>query len=491
MFDPLRRFSRSVAWGVVATPALLVVAASPHRALPAEGASTPAHFAEVPADTLAVTYSGRISRIFQESCQGCHQPGAIAPMSFMTYDEIRPWAPIIREKVLIQEMPPYHYDVDVGIQRLRRDMRLTADEISTIVAWVDSGAPLGNPADMPAPKAWPDPAEWGFAAEFGPPDLIVPSDPFDVPARGQDIWTYPIVPTGITEERCIRAVETKPSVAGRSVAHHANSTFQIIDADGGTSSLGFLSEYALSKVGEIIPPDACRVAPANSYVSWDIHYFPNGTAIEGDQVEVGLWFYPDEVDTSQLYRQTLRNYVLQGGDFDIPPHGTLVTQGFFSWPTPVRLDSFQPHGHLRLTAKSLEIFYPENGRREMVSRVSNWNPGWHHSHIYESEVAPLIPRGAVVIVTAYYDNTANNPHNPDPDQWVGHGDRAVDEMSHAWLGITHLDDAGYERLVAARAAANPAGQGGGGRGGGAGGAGAGVGGRQGGPGGAGQGGGTP
>src|SRR5690606_39235167 len=199
-------------------------------------------------------------------------------------------------------------------------------------------------------------------------------------------------------------------------------------------------------------PDACRILPANSYVSWDIHYYPNGVAVEDDQVEVGIWLYPEDFDTSKLYRQTLRNYVLQGGDFDIPPHGTLITQGFFTWQTPVRIDSYQPHGHLRLRQHTLEILYPETGRREIISRISNWNPGWHHSHIYEDHVAPLVPKGAVVIITAYYDNTVNNPHNPDPDQWVGIGDRAADEMSHAWLAVTHLDQEGYERLLAERAA---------------------------------------
>jgi hypothetical protein len=115
----------------------------------------------------------------------------------------------------------------------------------------------------------------------------------------------------------------------------------------------------------------------------------------------------------------------------------------------VRIDSWQPHGHLRLVAKRLEVLYPD-GRRETLSMVSNWHPGWHHSHVYDEAVAPLLPAGSVLINTAWYDNTAKNPHNPDPDQWVGVGDRTTDEMSHAWIAVTTLDEAAYQRLRAQR-----------------------------------------
>ncbi|MQA89045.1 MAG: hypothetical protein GEU90_02240 [Gemmatimonas sp.] len=171
---------------------------------------------------------------------------------------------------------------------------------------------------------------------------------------------------------------------------------------------------------------------------------------------MGIWLYPEEFDEDSVYEQDLTLYFLQGGDYDIPPHGTLMTQGFHSFDSPVRIDSFQPHGHLRLKAMSLEAYYPETGRKEMLSMVSNWNPGWHLSHVYEDDVAPLLPKGAVMIITGWYDNTVGNPHNPDPDQWVGAGDRTADEMSHAWIAVTHLDDAGYDELLAQRESAEDA-----------------------------------
>src|SRR5690606_7792444 len=136
---------------------------------------------------------------------------------------------------------------------------------------------------------------------------------------------------GLTEDRCIRAIETKPSVKGRAVTHHANSTWRVEDANGRPGSGGRLSEYALGKLGEIIPADACRLAPANAQVSWDIHYYPAGEEVIDDQVEIGIWLYPEDFDPETLYRQTLTLYYLSGGDFDIPPHGKLMTQGFHSF----------------------------------------------------------------------------------------------------------------------------------------------------------------
>jgi mono/diheme cytochrome c family protein len=400
-------------------------------------------------DDEEITFARDVAPILQQNCQVCHQPGAIGPMSLMTYEEVRPWARVIKLRVEEREMPPYHYDVDVGIQELKHDGRLSDQQIQTISRWVDSGAPLGNPADMPPPVKWPDPGEYRLSTDLGQPDLIIKSDPFTVPASGQDLWWRPLVDSGLTSDRCIKAIEVKPSVPGRAVTHHANSNFRIIDEQGNIEDGMRLTEYALGKLGEIIPEGTCRMAPAGAKVAWDIHYYPMGEEVPNDVVEIGLWLYPEGYEAK--YPQTLALYRLEG-DIDLEPHGTAMTQGFHSFETPVRIDSFQPHGHLRLKAKSLEIFYPHSGRREMISMISNWNPGWHLSHVYEDHVAPLMPAGAIMIITAWYDNTADNRFNPDPDQWVGKGNRTTDEMSHAWIAITHLDDEGYQKLVAEREA---------------------------------------
>lgn len=394
------------------------------------------------------TFAPDIASILQQNCQVCHQPGAIAPMSLMTYDEVRPWAPMIKEKVINQEMPPYHYDTNVGIQDLKSDARLSKEDIATIAAWVDAGAPLGNLDDMPPPVEWPDASEWRMAERFGQPDVVIPSDPYSVPAEGGDRWWRPQVPTGITEDRCIRAIETKPSVAGRAFTHHANSVFMVQNEDGEWEQFARLSEYALGKLGEIVPEGACRKAPPNSQVRWDIHYYPNGTAVNDDRVEVGIWYYPEDYTG---YEQNLSLYGVDG-DLDMAPGETIMTQGFHSFDHPVRIDSWQPHGHLRMVAASLEVFYPETGRREMLSMVSNWTAYWHLSHVYGDNSAPLIPAGAVIISTHWYDNSANNKNNPDPTVYVGSGSRTTDEMSHDWIAITHLDQQGYDKLIAEREA---------------------------------------
>lgn len=392
-----------------------------------------------------LTFTKDIAPILQENCQVCHQPGAIGPMSLMTYEDARRYARRMQRMVEARDMPPYQYDSDVGIQKLKHDPRMTEEDIAKIGMWVDAGMPEGDPADLPEAVEWPDPAEFRLAERFGPPDVIVRSSPYDVPAIGQDRWWKPSVPSGIMEERCILAIETKPSVIGRGVTHHANSTFQV---DG--ESAGRLSEYALGKIGEIVPEGACRKAPPNSEVEFDIHYWPNGQELVDDQVEIGIWLHPEEYEAE--YDQSLTLYFLQGGrGYDIPPHGTLMTQGYRSFDTPVRIDSWQPHGHTRLVAMSIEILR-KNGRKEMVSMVSNWSALWHHSHIYDDDVAPLLEVGDQLILTGWYDNTENNRYNPDPDQWVGIGDRTADEMSHAWIAVTHLDEEGLRKLKEERAA---------------------------------------
>ena len=402
-------------------------------------------------DAHAVTFARDIAPILQKNCQQCHRPGSIGPMSLTNYQEVRPWARSIKQRVVTGEMPPYRYDRDIGIQELKDDLRLSQAEIETIARWVDDDAPLGDPADLPPPLSFPDLSEWAYADEFGPPDLVIKTKPFTVAAEGSDVWWRPVVPSGLTEDRCMKAVSVKPSTQGRGVAHHANS--RLLDFDEESQEwveVERLSEYALGKVGEVVPEDACRLLPANSMVGWDVHYYPNGERAENDVIEMGVWLYPKGHQAKHQQDLKLYSLLMKGGELELPPHGTAMTQGFHSFETPVRIDSFQPHGHFRLVGKTLEIFDPQTGELEMVSSVSNWTNDWHTSHIYAEDAAPLVPAGSVLVITGYYDNTAGNPQNPDPNQWVGRGSRSADEMSHAWIAVTHLDDESYEQLVAER-----------------------------------------
>ena len=258
-------------------------------------------------------------------------------------------------------------------------------------------------------------------------------------------------------------MQVKPRGDARAVVHHSNPGVHVLNEEGDYERHSQLSEYAMGKWGELMPNGVCREMPPESAIYWDIHMFPGGVgataqgqAITNNVVELGIWFHDEDYEeTEQPYRQDLRAYQMregyENGELIVPPHGYSMTQGFHSFDHPVRIDSFQPHGHLRMNAASLEIFYPETGRTEQISQISNWSATWHHSHIYEEGVAPLLPTGAVLVIKQWYDNTANNPNNPDPDQWVYGGSRTGDEMSHAWIAVTHLDDEGYEKLLAERA----------------------------------------
>ena len=415
-------------------------------------------------DNADVTYAADVAIIIQNNCQVCHRAGGIGPMELITYEDVQRYAPLIKIKVRDRLMPPYYYDTDIGIQELQHDWRLSQEDINTVVAWVDQGAPLGDPADMPPPADLRATDDWSLAAEFGPPDLLAPSSPIDIPAEGLDVWYRPIVEIqGLpeNEERCIKALQVKPRGDAVTVVHHANSTFQLLQDDGSFRGTGArATEYAMGKLGEIIPDGVCRRIPAGSYVRWDIHMYPGGlgataanAVIEDNVVELGIWLHP--ADYEYEYRQDLVSYNFMEGQRELllPPNSGFMTQGFRSWDHPVRIDSFQPHGHLRLRSASLEIFYPKTGRTEIIGMVSNWSATWHQSHIFEDQVAPLIPTGAVVIMKQWFDNTSANPNNPDPDQWVDYGQRTADEMSHFWMAVSHLDEEGYEKIVEEREAA--------------------------------------
>jgi len=381
-------------------------------------------------------------------------------MSFETYEQVRPWAPLIQMRVANREMPPYAYDQHIGIQDLEGDWRLSDEQIASIVDWVNAGSPYGDTDIVPQLPIMPDPNDWRFAEIYGQPDLIVPSSSYDIPATGNDLWSKEFVNPRLAENKCIKAVQVKPKGDASAVVHHANSDVYVYDEEGELVPYGQLTEYAMGKWGEIMPEGVCRTMPANSLVRWDIHMFPGGVGataqgemIEDNVVEIGLWFHEEGYEEN-TYQQDLRLYPLregyQNGHLIIPPHGYTMTQGFHSFDHPVRIDSFQPHGHLRMNAASLEIYHPNTGRTESISQISNWSATWHHSHIYAEDVAPLLPTGSVLVIKQWYDNTANNPNNPDPDMWVVGGSRTGDEMSHAWIAVTHLDEEGYENILQER-----------------------------------------
>lgn len=413
----------------------------------------------------APTFSRDVARIFQEKCQDCHRKDSVAPMSLVSYRETRPWAKSIRERVLRRQMPPWHIDKSVGIQEFANDRSLTDAELKTVVAWVDAGAPEGDTKDMPAPKQWPDDGGWILARQFGAPEVIVKSEPYSMPARGQDQWWKPVSAVeGITEPRWVRAVEIRPaSPAGRRITHHAlarliqdESQFQSplhVAARGGQGP-GMLMEWAIGKNYDVFRENTGKLLLPGAKIWWEVHYHAVGEPIR-DHVELAIYLYPKGQEPKyRTYLTMFPGTEAFGTGIDIEPNSMKKVEGVRTLRFPARLENYQPHMHLRGKAMSIEAVLPD-GERRMLSSVDRFNFNWMNNYIYSADSAPLLPKGTQIIVTALHDNTANNPSNPDPQQWVGFGDRTVDEMAHAWVNVTYLTDEDYERELARRKARKP------------------------------------
>jgi hypothetical protein len=421
------------------------------------------------APNTPVTFTRDIAPILQEKCEVCHRPNSIAPMPLRTFDEVRPWARSIRLRVAARQMPPWHIDKSVGIQQFENDRSLNDDQIDAILRWVDAGAPQGDVKDMPRPRTWSDETTWAFTSQFGPPDLVIKSPAYTMPAHGQDNWWKPVVATGLTEPRWVRAIEIRPTtVTARRITHHAVARLQQNDGndiarptsfdfvkpaldDDAEIGPGLFMEWAVGKQGEIMRPNTGKLMLPGSKIVWDIHYHAVGEEITGE-VELGVYFYPKGQEPK--YRTVLGQLQAIGGgtkqNLDIAPNSVSVHQGFFVMRQAGRIENFQPHMHLRGRAMSMEAILP-NGSTEMLS-LANFEFNWHLNYIYTANAAPILPKGTILRFTAWHDNTAANKANPDPNQWVGWGERTVDEMAHAWVNITYMSDDDYKAELASRKA---------------------------------------
>jgi hypothetical protein len=337
-------------------------------------------------------------------------------------------------------MPPWDIDRTVGIQEFKNDISLSDQQIDTLARWVDGGSPQGNPADMPPPVTLPDWDHWQAEQELGrPPDLVFKSNPFNIKAAGLDQWFEPIVKLDLKSPRYMMASETRPTLKSRPFTHHANSFKR---NPNNKESRATVSRFVVGKPYDILPKDVGTLFEPGDQVEFNIHYFPNGEEVKDAAVEVGVWFYPEgyvpklktaggpEGATFSSYRQ---DQVLL-----IPPNGRQMTQAMTVLQKPARIYSVRAHMHLRGVAQSIEAIYPD-GHQEVLSRMG-WDHRWQISYSYEDHVQPLLPKGSVIIITSWYDNTKANPNNPDPDQWVVHGRRTGDDMSHMAVGMVYYDD---------------------------------------------------
>ena len=393
-------------------------------------------------DASDVTFSRDIAPILQRSCQDCHRTGSIAPMSLLTYEEARPWARSIREKVVSRTMPPWYIDKNIGVQDFKYDYSLSDNEIETVAKWVDSGAPRGNPADMPAPREFRDIAEW----KIGEPDWVVElPEPFVVSAEAPNWWGNLISDSGLTEDRWVKAVETKPSLEGFPVVHHAVTSMEDTDSEEG--DYNFLNEYALGKNGDIFPDGTGRLIKAGAKIKFNMHYAAIGVETT-DRTRVGLQFYPKGVVPE---RKLISAHVGDDEDLDIPAGASDVRHdGFYRLKENAHVTAFQAHLHNLGKRQCLGAILPDNTKQ--ILSCADWDFGWHIVYNYEDHVAPLLPKGTLLQVTSWHDNSEANRWNDDPTNWAGFGQRSSDEMSFAWVSWYELNDEAYGAEVAEREA---------------------------------------
>jgi mono/diheme cytochrome c family protein len=429
-----------------------------------------------PAAATNPTFSKDIAPIFQAKCQNCHEPGSIAPMSLVTFEDARPWVRSIRARVSARQMPPWHIDRSVGVQKFKNDMSLTDEQIDTIVKWVETGAPQGNPADLPPAKPISTSLYWQAERDgYGPPDIVVKSGEQTMPALHQDEWWRPLVDIpGLTEARWVHMVEIRPSnIEGRKILHHSIA-YQVLSPDNGdavNSGTGRggggaapaatpgaavddrvnrrpqLMEWAIGKGYDRYMDGTGKLIMAGEKISWDQHIHAAGEAITAGS-ELGIWLYPKGQEPKK------RSYLIGftglkngPGALDIPPNQVAHTEGFTVLRENTIITNFQPHFHLRGKAMLVEAILPGGGT-QVISYVQDFNFNWMTNYIFADEAAPAFPKGTIIHVTAFYDNTRANKNNPDPDQWVGYGDRTVDEMAHAWMNVVYLTDEEYAAWVA-------------------------------------------
>lgn len=411
-----------------------------------------------------VTFTKDVAPILQRSCVVCHRPGEVAPMPLRTFEEARPWARSIKLRVQRREMPPWFVDRTIGIKEYENDPSLTDDEIATIAKWVDAGAPQGNPADMPPQARFASPSEWSL----GKPDLlVVGTKEFDVPAQGADQFTSFEMPSGLTEDRWIKAIEAKPTVAGRQVVHHSiTSAIQepipgyMSQADALTNrrpgqdpnpaaaEAMYLIEFVPGTTADVYPEGTGRLIKAGAKLRISTHYHSVGEPIR-DHMEVGMWFYPKGY-VPKYQVQTMRVRPLAGPDnnyLDIPPGAAHERfDGYYRLEKPAIIVSFEPHMHYRGEAMSLEAILPD-GHNVQLTSVPRFDWAWQIAYSYKNK--PAFPAGTMLHTISYFNNSVSNKKNPDPTAWVGFGQRTIDEMANGWTDFVYIDEEDFQKAVVA------------------------------------------
>jgi hypothetical protein len=414
----------------------------------------------------SMTFTRDIAPILQRSCQHCHRPGAIAPMSLLTFEEVRPWASAIKRRTSTREMPPWFIERNVGIQKFKDDLSLTDAEIAKIARWVDSGAPRGNPADAPPPRQFPASADWSF----GSPDLVVSSPVRTIKAVEADFQgDIGVTATGLTEDRYIKAVEvrevrlsekvvegaadTNRAALNISAIHHAtigartdfdpNSEFPTSESVNGAFNL----VHELGQNATVYPDDLGVLLPANSLLTWRLHTHANGKETQ-IRIDLGFKLHPKGYQPKHVLMAagSLANH-----DLDIPAGDKNVRiDAFMVLTKPSRVVAFEPHMHASGKRMCLEAILP-SGTRQTIN-CAGYDHNWVKVYQYEDDAAPLLPANTILHAIGYYDNSNGNPRNPEPRNWKGFGNRSIEDMMISIGKYIALSDDEYKAEVAARQA---------------------------------------
>jgi hypothetical protein len=411
-----------------------------------------------------VTFSKDIAPILQRSCQNCHRPNSVAPMSLITYEEVRPWARAIKQRTSIGPhagvMPPWYIEKDIGIQKFKDDPSLSDEEIAKIARWSDSGAPRGNPADLPPPKSFDDASAWHIDA----PDLVLSSPEITVKAMAPDWWgELESIPTGMNEDRYVSAVEVrevndvKPeggssTVGGRYVFHHMNYASQVPGADEGRETFAGTGPSATSwpthevgRNGDVFDPRAGRLMSAGSYLVFrSAHVHANGRDTKA-HLEFAFKFHP------RGYKPSVKIAELglgSGAEIDIKPmEANQQLHAYTVLQSPTKIMTFEPHLHAPGSRMCLEAIW---GTIIQTLSCAGYDHNWVRSYIYADDAAPLLPKGTIVHIIGYMDLSPSNKNVLDPRNWQGGGQRSVSNMFLLLSQAVALTDAEFQQEMAER-----------------------------------------
>jgi mono/diheme cytochrome c family protein len=438
--------SRNLISGVAVAALALLAPAAGRAQRPAPAASE-------------VTFAKDIAPILQRSCQNCHRPNGVAPMSLVTYEEVRPWARSIKTRTGIGPragvMPPWYIEKNIGIQHYKDDPSLSDEEVAKIAKWADSGAPLGNPADLPPARVFEDDRAW----RIGQPDLIVKMAHVEVKGDAPDWWgEVPSVPTGLTEDRYVAAIEIKEvndvkpggdgrhTVGGRYVIHHMIWGTRVPNAPEDPLG-GFWPVHEVGRNPDFFDPDSGRLLKAGTELRSDsVHLHSNGRDTKA-HLEIGFKFHP------KGYKPKLMPAFIalgNGVDIDIKPmeagqqlHAYAVLQQH------TKVVTFEPHLHAPGMRMCLEAIW---GFNIETLTCAGYDHNWVRGYAYDDDHAPLLPKGTILHIIGYMDNSPANKNIPDPRNWQGSGNRSVANM-FIDLGMrVALTDEQFEAEMAKRRA---------------------------------------